>query len=423
MADAVTSTGTPSPTPGPAVDSAAADAALFGKYTALANTEPAPAPKTPHAHPSKSPSVVRAPAADAARVQPARSDAGRDGKDSQASRSADSEAAEGAADDAGSGEADGAPASEAAPASAAIESLSESEAISKARAAWKAGDNEGLDAALKAILPGSKGLSEFAVDGKRYGELRAVTKRANAKLEARAAELAARERNVSTGLAQVEQLVQRYQPIEELLSKAKGDDVDAYISLIEKATGKPLNETVKRHLDKKLNKPGDPEVENLKRELAAERGKREDRERQEQDQVARQAHAKQIEGHLVFLDQQLSKSADPRVVALVKSPEGMRAIFQAQQSAYDRRNNTTLSPEQAALQVIAQKQKELEPWQRVLSPAQQAAASPTATSTPAPTQRAKPLGNRNAASASKGGRTLSDPDLFAKYERLAKLAE
>jgi len=414
MADAVTSTGTSSPTPSPAVDSAAADAALFGKYTALANTANT---ETPNAHPPKNASVVRAPAADAARVQPARADAGGDGKDSDAEAGAEPEA--GAAAEAtapGPGKADAPPAAP----------LTESEAIAKAREAWKAGDNEGLDAALKAILPGSKGLSEFAVDGKRYGELRAVTKKANAKLEARAAELDARERNVSTGLAQVEQLVQRYQPIEELLSKARGDDVDAYISLIEKATGKPLNETVKRHLDKKLNKPGDPEVENLKRELAAERGKREDRERQEQEQVARQAHAKQIEGHLVFLDQRLSASPDPRVVALVKSPAGMRAIFQAQQAAYDRQTNSTLSPEQAALQVIAQKQKELEPWQQVLAPGQRAASAPASTAAapvPETTKRAKPLGNRGAASASKGASRLSDPDLFAKYERLAKLAE
>lgn len=373
------------------------------------------------------PARVGAPAAgasaDAARVRSGDPDTGAERADSRpgageaddagaaASRPGADEPEEGSAD----GEAAAASKEPAAP-------LSEADAVALARKAHASGDTAELDRALKAIFPGSKGLSEFAVDGKRYGEFRVTTSKAQKKLDARASELDTREQNVSRGLAMVEQLVARYQPIEQLLVAAQGDDPDAFVELIEKATKKPLNDTIKRHLDRKLGKPVDPEVDALRRELASEKQARLAREQKERDAQEHQARTREIQGHLAFLDQTLSAHSDPRIVELVKTNEGMRAIFFAQKAAYDPRTGSTITPERAALQVIEAKAKELEPWQRVLAPKALPAAATETPATP-PTPRATPLGNRGAAAASgSGARQLSDNEMFEKYERLQKLA-
>lgn len=306
------------------------------------------------------------------------------------------------------------------------EKLSDADAVTKARKAFAAGDTEALDLALKAILPGSKGLSEFTADGKRYAELRAVSIKRRQQAEARDAKLNERESNLAQGRKVLDEVVARYKPLEDLLALASKDDdasIDAFVAFVEKATRKPLNDTVKRHLDRKLNKPGDPELEAVKRELRAEKDKREAREREEENAKASRAHVEQIQRHLVFLDQTLKTHADPRVRSLIASPEGMREVFKAQERHYDRARNATLSPEQAALWVLEQKQKELEPWQRVLGGAPPPKALPAAPEPPKATPRAKPLGSRgNGASGGARGR-LNDQDLFAKYERLAKLGD
>lgn len=395
-------------------ESASADSALFAKFTAqhqdnLAKDGHADAPKDSHRRPAAvaADSAAAAPAG-ATGVSPRGEDAGRE------------------RDGAGEGEADDAGAAPAKDEKAAAE-LSESDAITLLRKAREDGDTDGIDRALKVLMPGSKGLGEFNVDGKRYGELRAVTNKERKKLDARATELDTREQNVARGLAQVEQLVARYQPIEKLLVAAQGDDVDAFIELIEKATKKPINETVKRHLDKKLGKPGDPEVEALKRELRAEKEKREERERLEREAREQAAHKDQIQRHLVFLDETLSKNDDHRVRALVKTTAGMRAIFETQKAHYNAQSRTTISAEQAAKLVLEQKAKELEPWQQVLraAPSAPAAQAPSNAdgkqeAMPASSDRVRPLGTRGS-SASGPGRHLSDTELFEKYERLAKL--
>lgn len=413
------------PAPSPAstpVETSASDTAIFAKFTAQHQAAVSgELDKDGHADASKEsrrgPAAVAAGAATAAPAGAAR--VSPRGEDAGAERDDGGSADDDAAPDADRAKADGAD-------KEAATELSEADAIALARRAHAEGDTDALDRALKAILPGSKGLSEFAVDGKRYGELRAVTNRAQKKLDARGKELDTREANVSRGLAQVEQLVQRYQPIETLLRAAQGDDVDAFITLVEKATGKPINETVKRHLDKKLGKPGDPEVEALKRELRAEKDKREERERAEQLQREQAAHKDQIQRHLVFLDETLSKSDDSRVRALVKTPAGMRAIFEAQKANYNAQTRTTLSAEQAARFVLEQKQKELEPWQQVLGGSAQPTPNPATKSEsgnqPAPSERVRALGNRGASPASGGAQRLNDTELFEKYERLAKLA-
>jgi hypothetical protein len=288
------------------------------------------------------------------------------------------------------------------------------------------GDTAGIDRALKALLPDSKGLGEFQVDGKRYGEFRTVVKRAKEKIEARAASVATREQNVARGLAQVEQLVQRYQPIETLLQKAQGDDVDAFVELLEKATGKPLNDTLKRHLDKKLGKPVDPELDAVKRELRSEKEARLDRERKEQEAREVATRTTAIRSHLEGLHQTLSQDQDARVVALVGTREGMKAVFEAQQAHYNPQTGQTLTPAAAARWVLQQKQKELEPWQQVLAPKALPAAQPTATADPKgepiATPRVRSLPSRGASPASGGAQRLTDAELYEKYERLAKLS-
>lgn len=292
-----------------------------------------------------------------------------------------------------------------------------------------------MDRALKVLLPGSKGLSEFNVDGKRYGELRTVTKRVTKRLDERSAHLDTREQNLQRGMGVLEQAVARLQPIEQLVIAAQDESpegVAKFVELVEKVTKKPINETLRRHLSHKLDKPGDPEVEALKRELKTEKEKREARERAELEARQKQVRTQEIQRHLAFLDETLSKHDDQRVRALVKTPAGMRAIFEAQQAHYNGQTRTTLSAEQAAKFVLTQKAKELEPWQQVLGtrsvpaaePATPAVAKQEAIATgPAPSDRVRPLGSRGAAPASgSGGRALSDAELFEKYERIAKVA-
>lgn len=425
--------------PSAAVEESAADAALFGKYTAQhqaalatedddhAQTHQAPRPANASA-PARSVAARAArpagnqPARDAStgKFLPAAAGAG-DAADDEAGDGARAADDEGAADDPHAGDPD--------PAAAGV--LSEAEAVALLRAARASGDREGIDRALKALLPDSKGLSEFNVDGNRYAEFRLTVKREKDKLAERDTDLSTRERNVSTGLAQVEQLVSRYQPIEQLVQAAQGEDdeaVEAFVTLLQKLTKKPLNETVKRHLDRKLSKPSDPEVDALRRELKGERELREKRERDETEARQQAEQRGQIQRHLVFLDQELSKSTDARVVALVKSPAGMRAIFQAQRDHYDKKSGNTLTPEQAARFVLEQKQKELEPWQAVLGGGNAAPALPAPATTPnepaaAPAaRRAKPLGARGASASNGARKPLSDNELFEKYERLARLS-
>lgn len=294
--------------------------------------------------------------------------------------------------------------------------------MAAARKAHAAGDTAELDRVLKELLPGSKGLSEFTADGSRYAEFRKTAKKTADKLAEKDADLTQREANLQRGLAAMEQTVARYQHIEQMLDRSKTDD-DAFVELLEQRTGKKLNEIAKRRLDKALAKPVDPHVAELERQLKAEREARETKERQEQEQRQQQERTQQIQRHLIFLDQELGKSADPRVVALVKTPEGMRAIFDAQQAHYDPRTRLTLSPEQAARYVLEEAQKKLAPWQRVLGGgAPPAAAAPAAApaATPAPAPRVKTL-TRSASASGGGNRPLSDNELFEKYERLARL--
>lgn len=420
MADA------PAPAPAapasPAAADSAADAALFGKFTAQHQAAVAAelgGKESSDAHPSQK---VRGPgaAADAAdhverpaAAGTARGDAGREdaGAERDGAREADDPSARPRP------ETDEAPAAQ----------LTEADALALLRKSRDQGDTAGIDRALKALLPDSKGLSEFNVDGKRYGEFRTVVKRATKKLESREEAVTTRERNVATGLAQVEQLVQRYQPIETLLQKAQGDDVDAFVELLEKATGKPLNETLKRHLDKKLGKPVDPELDAVKRELQSEKAARLERERQEAEARAQAERTTAIKSHLQFLNQQLSAHDDQRVRALVSTREGMRAIFEAQQAHYNPQTRQTISAAAAAKYVLEQKQKELEPWERVLKPQAAPAATPAAAAYPKrepidETPRIRALPSHGGASASGGSQRLSDAELFDKYERLAKLA-
>lgn len=266
------------------------------------------------------------------------------------------------------------------------------------------------------LLPDSKGLGEFTADGSRYAQFRQAVKKQSDKLTERETDVAAREQNLQRGLQQMEATVARYQQVEQLLDKAKTDD-DTFVAILEQRTGKKLNDVMKRRMEKSLGKETDPEVVQLRNELRQEREAREARERQEQEARQQGEQREKIQRHLVFLDDTLSKSQDPRVVALVKTPEGMRAIFEAQRAHYDQRTGVTLSPEQAAQFVLSEKQKELEPWQRVFGGAPAAASGPPPG--PAAAPRARPLPRQ--ASASNGGRKLSDPELFEKYERLARL--
>lgn len=352
--------------------------------------------------------------------------AGREpgGEDAGAER--DAAGSDGEADDAraaaAKGETDDAPAG----------SLSEADAIALLRKSRDEGDTAGIDRALKVLMPGSKGLDEFNVDGKRYAELRTTNKRAQKKLDDRAAQLQTEAQNLERGRAVLQQVVQRLEPIEQLVIAARADSpegVAKFVEALEKLTNKPLNETLKRHLNHKLDKPGDPEVEALKRSLKETTDKLAERERKEAEAREQQARAREIQGHLAFIDETLSKHDDQRVRTLVKSPEGLKLIFLAQRQHYNDRTRTTISAEQAAKLVLEQKQKELEPWQQVLG-APSAPAAPGAT--PAvekgepiapPADRARTLGSRGAAPASgTGGRKLTDAELFEKYERLAKVA-
>jgi hypothetical protein len=412
MADA------PAPTTAPTTPAAAeaSDAELFGKFTAqhnaavaqeLGNADASKSVRGPGAAARAADHVESAASNGAARGNPGGADAGadRDGTDGAGSE-------EGRPDEAGDPEAE----------AEAPATLSEADAVALLRKARADGDTDGIDRALKALLPDSKGLSEFNVDGSRYAQFRTVVNRATKKLDTRAAEVTTREQNVARGLAQVEQLVSRYQPIEALLHKAQGDDVDAFVELLEKATGKPLNDTLKRHLDKKLGKPVDPELDAVKRELQSEKQARLERERREEEARSTAARTEEIKGHLQFLHQSLSTDADRRVAALVTTREGMKAIFEAQEKHYNPRTGQTLSPQQAAKWVLEQKQKELEPWQRVLTPKALPAAAPAKGEPITETPRVRSLPSRGASPASGGAQRLSDAELFEKYERLAKLS-
>lgn len=403
-----------------AARASADDAALFGKFTA--QHQKAVAEELGKDANGQSSNEVRGRgAAVAARSEGAGatgapgSDAG--GEDAGTER----DATGGETDDAGA--ASGGRKTDAAPAAV----LSESDAIALARKAHAAGDLDELDRALKAILPGSKGIAEFNVDGKRYGEFRAASARRARKLDDREATLGTREQNLQRGMSVLEQVVQRLEPIEQLVKAAEDDSpagVAKFVELIEKVTRKPINETLKRHLNHKLDKPGDPEVEALRRELNAERTARQERERKEAEARQQQARTQEIQRHLVFLDQTLGAHADPAVRELVKSRDGIAAIFRAQESRYNPQTRTTISPEQAAKLVLAERS--------VLGGSKPAATPPAngdgkqepSTQTPAPASndRARSLGSRGSAPASPGTRRLSDAELFEKYERLAKIA-
>lgn len=288
------------------------------------------------------------------------------------------------------------------------------------------GDREGIDRALKVLMPDSKGLGEFTADGNRYAEFRQTVKREKEKLTEREGELSTREQNLQRGLASMEQTVARLEPVEKLVQLAARDDDEgrqAFLTLVQKLSRKNLHETMKWELDKKLAKPTDPRVDALERRLREETELREKRERDDAEARQTEQQKQVIQRHLVYLDQELRKSSDARVVALVGTPEGMRAIFEAQRQHYDPKTGVTLTAEQAARYVLEQKQKELEPWQKVFgggAPAASSGPPPEPAPADAPAPRAKPL--TRAASASNGqGRRLSDTELFDKYERLARL--
>lgn len=404
------------PATGHAASSASSDAALIGKFTAAHQAAVASELQGKHADAQKNPGRSQSAAAPASAAVPAPARAAGDDPGRQDPGAERDDAASGDAADAAS---DAAPPAEKAPDAA----LSESDAIALLRKSRDEGDTDGIDRALKALLPDSKGLSEFNVDGKRYAELRTVTRRTQKKLDARAAELQTEAENLKRGRAVLEQVVQRLTPLESLLQKAeRGDEdaVDAVVEFVEKASKKKFNDIAKLHLDRKLGKQVDPEVAALKQELKAEKEARLAREKQEEEAREHQSRTQQIGRHLAFLNQTLAQHADPAVAALVSTKEGMRAIFEAQRDHYNPQTNTTLSAEQAAKFVLDQKRKELEPWQRVLGGGSRPAPALPAPA-PAPTPRATPL--RQSASASgPGGRALSDNELYEKYERIAKLA-
>lgn len=293
--------------------------------------------------------------------------------------------------------------------------------VEAARAAWEKGDQGALDAALKKLLPGSKGLAEFTVDGRRWSELRTVAGKRKAAQDKRDAEQNEREQNLQKGMGVLETLVQRYQPIEQLVQAAAGDDVDAFVSLVERLTKKPIGETVKRHLDKKLGKAEDPHMSALERQLKEEREARQALEARIENERKQAETNHKIQRHLVFLNETLSGHADPAVRALVASPAGMRAIFEAQRDAYDERTNTTLTPEQAARHVIAQKRKEFEPWAPALGAAPAPAPRALPAPAPTPTPPARALNGRGGG-ASGPGRPLTDNELFEKYEHIHKVS-
>lgn len=389
----------------PAVATAADDAALFDKFVQQHDREVAESLGKPRA-PTP---ITRG------------SDNGRPKEATKSSEPTEPDDEDAHAEDSTTAEADAAgrrdPADAAEPDPAATGSVTEAALVASARAAWETGDKDALDKALKQLLPGSKGLSEFAVDGSRWTALRTVASKRKAAADKRDAELSTREANYQRGLAQMNALVERYSPIEQLVQAAEGDDVDAFVTLIEKVTRKPVNDTVKRHLDKKLNKPVDPHLDAMQRQLKEEREAREALERQLREDKASVENRTRIQNHLHYLDQTLSKHGDARVRELVATPAGMRAIFEAQQQHYDPATGRTISADRAALWVLEQKQKEFEPWQRVLAP-RPAPALPAAAPEPKPT--ARPLGSRGGG-ASGPGRKLSDVEMFEKYERMAKL--
>jgi hypothetical protein len=439
----MTDTAAPAPVaPAPASSESASEADLFAKYTdqhqaavaAELGGDDASNDSRPATAAGQRPALAvagraataraaepRSGAADAGAQRPARGAGGEAADDAGAATSTDADPADPDGGDPAARKADDPPPE--AP-------LSEADAIALARKAHADGDTEALDRALKAILPGSKGLSEFAVDGKRYAELRLVTGKERKKLDARAAELDGREHNVQRGIAMVEQLVARYQPFEQLVQALDKDDAEGFAEQFQKITKRSLNDILRRDLDKKLGKKTDPEVEALKQELRAEREARERREAEERAAREHRARAEQIQGHLNFIVETLGNHSDARVSALANTNEGLREIFLEQKAAFDPRTRQTITPEVAARRVIERKAKELEPWQRVLGGAPRqlpaaSAAAPTSSappsSAPAPA-RATPLGSSGAAPASGAGRKLSDPELFEKYERLAKLA-
>lgn len=416
MTDTATSTPTaPSSAASTPATTSADDTALFGKFTA--QHEAALASEARHAHASKEPVRSKPTAASASAAVPAPARAAGDDP-----RAVDA-GADGDDDASGSGDA---PADDAAaPEKAADAELTEAGALALLRQARDDGDTDALDRALKVLLPGSKGLAEFNVDGGRYAEFRTTAKRAQKKLDDRAAQLSTREANLERGKAVLEGIVQRLTPLEALITKAERGDpdaVDAMVEFVEKASKRKFNDIAKLHLDKKLGKQVDPVVAELERRLKETDAKLEARERKEQEARDLQAQTQQIQGHLKFLHQTLTQSEDGRVRALVSTNEGMRAIFEAQRDHYDQRTNRTLTAEQAAKYVLDQKTKELEPWQRVLGGGKPAPALPPAeTKPPASSPRATPLG-RTASASGPGGRALSDNELFEKFERLHKLA-
>jgi hypothetical protein len=271
-------------------------------------------------------------------------------------------------------------------------------------------------------MPDSKGLDEFHADGSRYAEFRQTVKKASDKLSQRETAVAEREQNYERGMAVMQGLVKKYEATEQLLEKARSDDL-AFVELVEQRTGKKLNDVIRRQLERQLGTKTDPEVAQLKNELKAEREQRLERERKEAEAREHQQRTEQIQRHLVFLDQELSKSPDPRVVALAKTPEGMRAIFDAQQQHFDPRSNRTLSPEQAARFVLEQTEKQLAPWRGVFGWQSQepSAAAAAPEPAPAPAPAARTLSSRRAASVSRPARPPTDAELFEKYERLARL--
>lgn len=387
--------------PSRAVESSADDTALFAKYTAQHQAEvakelgepSAPTPRSKDASPAKPDEAKPDDEVD----DPSHADEGSTDDD------ADGAERRGAADGKK-------------PDAAASGVTAD---VDAARAAWAKGDTKALDAALKKILPGSKGLAEFTVDGKRWNEVRTVVAKRKAELDTRAAELDTREGRYKQGMAMLDSLVQRYEPIEKLVQLAESGDVDAFVELVEKTTKKSLNDTVKRHLDRKLGKPEDPHLSALERELKAEREARQALERKLDDDKRQTETNQKIQRHLVFLNDTLKGHEDPAVRALVASPAGMRAIFEAQRAAYDSRTDRTLTPAQAALQVIAAKRRELEPWVGLISPTPPDKALPAA-APPAPAPRGRSLNNRGGG-ASSAGRRLTDNEMFEKYERMAKM--
>lgn len=280
----------------------------------------------------------------------------------------------------------------------------------------EAGD---LEAAFEAAF--GKKPQDFKIDSRKWEEWRKAKERSQRTLATERAaaieEVGGQRRQLQTVLAEAQKT---YGPMVEAKKLFDAGDV---IGAVKSAFGIELNDLQKRALAQFHGK--NPEVEQLRREMAEREAAAKKREEELTEQSRQAQLSAQTTAYLEHLQQELIDGTDPQVAGLATKPRFIQRVYQIQRQHYDQATKTSLpshvAADMARNEIVAE-------FGSVLGGGPRDTAVPVESDQPgskaASSGKAKAsstsLPQRGAAEASLPGRKLGAREQVDKYTALAR---